>query len=58
MAPERLTFTRRCLAEADAAEIRWVERLSNQKIQNRRNWLYTLAWKKFNRQAQMEIGDD
>jgi secernin len=53
MAPDRFAFTTRCFAEADAAEIRWLERLSNQKIKNRRNRLYNLAWKKFNRQAQM-----
>lgn len=52
-APERLAFTRRCFDEADAAEVRWLERLGNPKIQNRINWLYRLAWKKFNRQAQM-----
>lgn len=55
MAPDRFAFTARCFAEAEAAEIRWLERLSNQKIKNRRNWIYSLAWKKFNRQAQMSF---
>ena len=54
-APERLAFATRCFAEADAAEIRWLERLSNEKIQTRRNWLYTLAWNKFNRQARISF---
>ena len=55
MAPERVVFAARCFAEADAAEVRWLERLSNAKVQKRRNWLYTIAWNKFNRQAQMSF---
>ncbi|MBI4766859.1 MAG: hypothetical protein HY787_20070 [Deltaproteobacteria bacterium] len=54
-APERLAFNRRCFAEAEAAEIRWLERLANKKIQKHPNGLYSLTWKKFNRQAQMPL---
>lgn len=54
-AAERAGFASRCFAEADAAEARWLERLSSAKAQKRRNWLYTIAWDKFNRQAQMSL---
>lgn len=52
---ERTAFADRCFAEADAVEVRWLERLSSTKVQKRRNWLYTTAWNKFNRQAQMPL---
>lgn len=50
---ERLEFSSHCLAEAEAAEALWLDRVSQAKVQNRRNWFYSLAWKKFNRQAKM-----
>ena len=51
--PERLAFTSRCFAEADAAEVRWLKQLSGAKLHKHRNWLYAIAWNKFNRQAQI-----
>jgi len=53
--PERVAFSSRCFADADAAEVRWVERLSNADLQKHQIWLYATAWTNFNRQAQVSI---
>jgi len=52
-APERTAFSSRCFADADAAEARWLERLSNAELQKHQDWLYGMAWNSFNRQARM-----
>ena len=51
---ERGMFSARCFADASAAELKWLERIQSQKIQKRNNLFYTLAWKHFNRQAQIQ----
>lgn len=50
---ERTGFSHRCFAEADAAEVCWQERLSSAKAEQRRKWLYTIAWRNFNRRAHL-----
>ena len=54
-AAERAAFAAGCLAQADAAEARWLERVSHAQVDRRRSWLYALAWNKRNRQAQMPL---
>jgi dipeptidase len=51
--PERIAFSSRCFADADAAEARWLERLSNTELQKRQKWLHATAWARFNRQARV-----
>jgi len=50
---ERAACSARCFAEADQAEAAWLERLQAQPLVSRPGWLYTLAWRKVNREAQM-----
>ncbi|MEW6184975.1 MAG: C69 family dipeptidase [Thermodesulfobacteriota bacterium] len=52
-ASKRMAYTSHCFAEAGAAEERWLERVSKKKIPDRRNFLYSLAWNRINRQARM-----
>jgi secernin len=54
-AAERTAFSARCFAEAGAAQARWLERLSSVEAQKRPNWLYSMAWNRFNRQAKMPV---
>jgi dipeptidase len=51
----RATFSAQCFAQADAAEVRWMERVSAAKVRRRPNRLYTAAWSLRNRQAGMRI---
>ncbi len=53
----RAAFSTNCFAEADAAEARWLERVSDTRPQTRPNWLYTAAWSGFDRQARMSAGN-
>jgi secernin len=50
-AGERATFAAQCFAEADAAESRWLERVSAAAVRRRPNLLYTMAWSRRNRRA-------
>ena len=54
-APERIAFSSRCFVDADAAEVRWLERLSDAGLQKRQNWPYAAAWTRFNRQAHVSL---
>ena len=55
-AAERTAFSTKCLAEADAAEVRWLEQVSDARVQARQNQLHAVAWSGFNRQAHMPAG--
>ena len=50
---ERATYSARCFAEADAAEARWLERVTAQRVASRAGPLYTTAWRGFNRAARL-----
>lgn len=50
---ERGLFSTRCFADANAAELKWLERIKHKKLRKRNNIFYTLAWKHFNRKARM-----
>jgi secernin len=47
----RAAFSAQCFAQADAAEARWLQRVSTAKIRQRPNWLYSAAWRLRNRRA-------
>jgi dipeptidase len=50
---ERAAFSADCFARADAAEARWLERVSSAEVQDHPNPLYAVAWSIRNRQAKM-----
>lgn len=50
---ERSVFVAQCFSEAEAAEGRWLEKVSQAPVQKRNSMLYSLAWQGFNRKAQM-----
>lgn len=50
---ERAAFSADCFARGDAAETRWLERVSSAEVQDRPNPLYAAAWGIRNRQAKM-----
>jgi secernin len=50
---ERAAFAARCFADADAAETRWLERVLAAGVRRRPNRLYTAAWSRRSRQAEM-----
>ena len=50
-AAERSALSARCFAQADTAEAVWLERVRNSEVRKARNWLYALAWNRFDRQA-------
>lgn len=52
-AEKRGAFVERCFAEADRAEAEWLARVCQQPVQKSPGFFYTLAWKGFNRAAQM-----
>lgn len=46
-------FSRRCFIDAEEAEKKWLALLSGTPVFDRRNLLYRLAWKRFNKTAGM-----
>jgi len=54
---ERLAFSKRCFAEASAAEEVWLERASKTAGPSRLSWHYNRAWKQFNKQAEISLAD-
>lgn len=50
---ERSAYSAKCFADADAAEVAWLKRVCSSKVRRSRNWLYALAWRQFDRQAQL-----
>jgi len=52
---QRSDFVRKCYDKAANAEERWFELVASSGIKKRSNWLYALAWKKFNRKAGMRF---
>jgi dipeptidase len=50
---DRAAFSTSCFNEANAAEERWLEKVRNWPAQNRAQVLYSLAWRNFNKAAQM-----
>ncbi|TFG38534.1 MAG: peptidase U34 [Syntrophobacterales bacterium] len=51
---KRALFSERCFAEADKAEKRWLEKISETPAKARTRLLYRTAWKGFNKKAKIE----
>ena len=54
-AAERSALTAQCFAEADLAESRWLEMIESQPVKNSPGKLFTRAWRKFNRRAEIPL---
>jgi secernin len=54
-AEERSKFSEIFFKEADEAETEWLKSIKQSPIQNRRGFFHSLAWKNFNRKADIEI---
>jgi len=54
-AEERSKFSQMCFKEADEAETEWLKSIKQSPIQNRRGFFHSLAWKTFNRKADIDI---
>ena len=52
---ERAAFSARCFAQADEMIPRWRQSVRAARIKYRPPWHYTFAWRKFNRQANIEL---
>jgi secernin len=52
---EREAFSRDCFQRAWQAEGEWFQQVKDLPIQGRRGWLHSLAWDKFNREAEMPL---
>ncbi len=52
-AAERAAFAADCFAQADAAEMRWLEQVSSAGVQKRPGRFYAMAWDRFNRRSGM-----
>lgn len=50
---ERAALTSRCFAQADEATARWLEIVRATPPRQRRPWHYALAWRSFDRQAEV-----
>lgn len=50
---DRLEFSRRCFAEANDARFDWLDLVRALPVSNRLSVPYALAWKSFNKQAQL-----
>ncbi|GFP23316.1 hypothetical protein HKBW3S44_00832 [Candidatus Hakubella thermalkaliphila] len=54
-ATQRALYSARCFREADEAEAVWLKRIKTQNVAPKQGWLYSAAWRAFNREAQMPI---
>lgn len=51
--PDRAAFSAQCFAEAGAAGRRWIDRVRPADLSQPQSVLYSLAWRRFNRRAQL-----
>jgi dipeptidase len=56
-ADQRENFSRKCFESADASEKIWHDRIKGERVEKHRRRFYSLAWKKFNQQAEMPDQD-
>jgi dipeptidase len=52
-AAERNALTKECFAQAEQAEAEWLDQVCSQPVKDPPGFFFTLAWKGFNRQAEM-----
>jgi secernin len=54
-ADARAAFSAQCFAQADGAEVRWLQRVLAAEVRRRPNRIYSAAWRLRNRQAEMPL---
>lgn len=52
-AAERHALTLQCFAEADRAEVKWLESVKSIPVEKSTGFFYTMAWNTYNRQAEL-----